>query len=97
MLRLADAAPFITHIYDRWRRLTPGAQVRPHLVRDRLLADFEYERDGGTSLFALVHDDGYVLYRRMLGGGAMDVRVREIRTVTDDAHVALGGPCLDWT
>ncbi|MDV7353586.1 enhanced intracellular survival protein Eis [Rhodococcus oxybenzonivorans] len=89
MVRPVEARPSITDIYDRWQRRTPGAQVRPDNVWDRIFADPENERGGGTSLFGLLHDDGYVLYRCVSGEHGTTARVQEFRSVTDDSHIAL--------
>ncbi|AOW92824.1 GNAT family N-acetyltransferase [Rhodococcus sp. WMMA185] len=89
VLRPTDARAAITAVYDRWQRITPGAQVRPDILWDQLFADHDIDRGGGTSLFAMLHDDGYALYRRAGGEDAMIARIQEMRTVTDDAHAAL--------
>jgi predicted acetyltransferase len=78
-------------IYDRWRQRTPGGLVRPQPLWDDLLADRKNTRAGGTEWFALLHADGYVLYR-VHGSGLSDpkmVRVGEFRAATTDAHIAL--------
>ena len=89
MVHPAEARVAFTDVYDRWQRVTPGAQARPGIVWNRIFADRESERGGGTSLFGLVHHDGYVLYRRVSGDSGTVARVEEIRTVTRDAHAAL--------
>ncbi|MCQ4120670.1 enhanced intracellular survival protein Eis [Rhodococcus tibetensis] len=89
MVRPAEVRPSIADTYDRWQRRTPGAQVRPDCVWDRIFADPENERGGGTSLFGLLHDDGYVLYRRVSGEQGATARVQEIRSITDESHAAL--------
>jgi predicted acetyltransferase len=75
-------------IYDRWRQRTPGGQVRPLSLWDDLLADRANTRRGGTGWFALLHPDGYVLYR-VHGDEPKSVRVGEFRAATADAHIAL--------
>ena len=55
---------------------------------DELLADRESDRRGGTEYFALLHPDGYALYR-VFGDDPMFVRVVEFTAATRDAHVAL--------
>jgi predicted acetyltransferase len=75
-------------IYERWRTRTPGGLVRPQALWDELLADRENVRGGGTELFALLHPDGYALYR-VHGDDPMSARVWEFTAVTADAHVAL--------
>ncbi|WP_072688551.1 enhanced intracellular survival protein Eis [Rhodococcus marinonascens] len=90
IVRPADSRTAITDVYDRWQRATPGAQVRPDVLWDQLFVDRESDRDGGTSLFVLLHDDGYALYRRVGGeDDGMVARIQEMRAVTDDAHAAL--------
>ncbi|WP_227998370.1 GNAT family N-acetyltransferase [Nocardia australiensis] len=86
---VTDAADSVRAIYDRWRRLVPGAQERPNARWDMMFADPVPFRGGGTNLFAFVHPDGYALYRyhhREYGKTAV---VAEMRTVTADAHAAL--------
>lgn len=75
-------------IYDRWRRQTPGGLARPLPLWDDLLADRPSTRRGGTEWFALLHPDGYVLYR-VSGDHPKTVRVSEFRAATTDAHRAL--------
>lgn len=75
-------------IYDRWRRRTPGGQLRPSPLWDDLLADREKTRHGGTEWFALLHPDGYVLYR-VHGTDPKTVRVGEFRAATPEARIAL--------
>ncbi|MGW4089417.1 GNAT family N-acetyltransferase [Nocardia sp. NPDC004750] len=76
-------------IYDRWRRLVPGAQVRPAAAWDIVFDDPQRYREGGTTLFGLLHADGYALYRYHSDGRARTVEVAEMRTVTAEAHAAL--------
>ena len=75
-------------IYERWRTHTPGGLVRPQALWDELLADRESDRRGGTEYFAMLHPDGYALYR-VFGDDPMFVRVAELTAATRDAHVAL--------
>lgn len=75
-------------VYDRWRATTPGALVRPQPLWDDLLADRLEDRVGGTALFALLHPDGYALYR-VHGAQPKTARVEELRAVTAAAHAAL--------
>ncbi|WP_054816484.1 GNAT family N-acetyltransferase [Nocardia arizonensis] len=84
-----DVADRIEEIYDRWRRITPGAQVRPPTSWAQLFYDHPNWRDGGSSHLALLHADGYALYRYVTRGHEKHVRVTEFRAVTDDAHAAL--------
>lgn len=91
-VRLADAATAareLPGIYDRWRRITPGAQARPQAHWDFTFADPEANRDGGTALFHLLHADGYAMFRRRGEDGTRTAVVEELVAVTDDAHAAL--------
>lgn len=83
---LEDAVARIPAIYDRWRLRVPGAQARPHAAwMIQLVAN-----GGQGALFALVHPDGYVLYRHVASDRKnLTVEVVELRAVTDAAHAAL--------
>lgn len=89
MATLAEAAPHIRSVYERWQRTVPGAQVRPDAKWDLFFADVERHRDGATTLFTLVHPDGYALYRRRWRDGRATASVWEYRALTPDAHAAL--------
>ncbi|WP_338771705.1 GNAT family N-acetyltransferase [Nocardia vulneris] len=89
---LAEAAAVTEHVeavYDRWRRFTPGVQVRPAASWAMLFADPEAVRDGGSELFAFTHPDGYALYRNHFTESERTVDVLELRAVTAEAHAAL--------
>ncbi|MFQ6324790.1 GNAT family N-acetyltransferase [Nocardia sp. CWNU-33] len=86
---LAESTEQVRAIYDRWRRLTPGAQVRPDARWETTFLDPECFRKGGTDLYALLHQDGYVLYRYHSRDRVKTASVVEIRTVTTEAHAAL--------
>ena len=88
MVKPADQRDDLEEIYERWRVSTPGGLIRPQALWDELLADRERERRGGTQWFALLHPDGYAMYR-VFGDDPMFVRVGEFTTATTDAHVAL--------
>lgn len=75
-------------VYERWRQRVPGGLARPIALWDDLLADRENTREGGTEWLAMLHPDGYVLYR-VHAGEPKTVRVEEIRAVTPEAHAAL--------
>lgn len=75
----------VTRLYDRWRRLTPGAQEQPDPAWQLKLARFGAAR----GLFALVHADGYALYRHERSEAGLGVDVLELRAVTTEAHAAL--------
>ncbi len=90
-VRLAEPAANrdqLAQIYDRWRRQTPGGLARRTELWDDLLADRADERDGGTPWFALLHPDGYALYR-VHSGDVKEARVGEFRAVTADARIGL--------
>ncbi|WP_216895160.1 GNAT family N-acetyltransferase [Nocardia alni] len=86
---ISDAAQTIPPIYDRWRRMTPGAQVRPDVCWDNVFDDSPRQRSGGSGLFALVHPDGYALYRFQRNDSGSVIDVAELRALTQDAHAAL--------
>ncbi|WP_231589422.1 enhanced intracellular survival protein Eis [Mycobacterium haemophilum] len=88
LVRPADHRDEFAAIYDRWRRNTPGGLLCPQPLWDELLADRDNTRGGGTAWFAMLHPDGYALYR-VFGRDPMTVRVGEFAAVTVDAHVAL--------
>jgi predicted acetyltransferase len=88
LVRAGDHRDEFAAIYDRCRQCTPGGLIRPTALWDDLLADREGDRDGGTAWMALLHPDGYALYR-VHGAKPKTVRVAELRAVTPDAHAAL--------
>ncbi|WP_433592710.1 GNAT family N-acetyltransferase [Nocardia sp. CA-145437] len=86
---LAEAEQALPEIYDRWRRLTPGAQVRPEARwRQRIFAESVQNEDGAPQFF-LIHPDGYAILRRSWHDYKNTATVREMRTVTPEAHIAL--------
>ncbi|WP_225727839.1 MULTISPECIES: GNAT family N-acetyltransferase [unclassified Nocardia] len=89
LVEVADVQERLIDIYDRWRRLVPGAQVRPRAKWDLTFADLASHRGGGTAYFALLHPDGYVLYRYRHEADGIVVDVVDFRAVTAEAHVAL--------
>ncbi|MBF6481982.1 sterol carrier protein domain-containing protein, partial [Nocardia cyriacigeorgica] len=89
LVPLSAAQERVTAVYDRWRRLVPGAQVRPDAAWAIRFADPERFRGGGTDLFALLHPDGYALYRYRHGTDGSVAEVVELRAVTTEAHAAL--------
>ncbi|WP_433713324.1 GNAT family N-acetyltransferase [Nocardia sp. CA-084685] len=86
---MGDAGEAVRAIYDRWRRLVPGAQARPEARWQMDLADSPAFRDGGTELFAFLHPDGYVLYRYHRREQGKTAVVEEMRAVTSEAQIAL--------
>ncbi len=84
----ADAAELLPPRYDRWRAQTPGAFERSPAMWDRIVADPEDGRTGGKRAFAMVHEDGYALWRNV-DGETRSARVEELRACTDEARIAL--------
>ncbi|RDI43486.1 GNAT family N-acetyltransferase [Nocardia mexicana] len=80
-----DVVSLLPQIYDRWRRLTPGAQIQPEAAWTRKLAHWR----SGNGLYALVHPDGYALYRHEHSEAGSTADVVEFRAVTTEAHAAL--------
>ncbi|WP_024800704.1 GNAT family N-acetyltransferase [Nocardia sp. BMG51109] len=85
LIRLEHAIPLLPELYDRWRRVTPGAQVRPEPAWKIWLSQFR----GDDGLFALIHPDGYALYNCRHTETGLTAEVAELRAVTPDAHAAL--------
>ncbi|MCV7346631.1 GNAT family N-acetyltransferase [Mycolicibacterium rhodesiae] len=78
----------LADIYERWRRRTPGGLHTPAALWDEVLADRESARRGGSPLFALLHADGFVMYRTHVAE-TKSVEVTKFTAVTPDAHIAL--------
>jgi predicted acetyltransferase len=83
----------LPELYDRWRRVTPGALDRDDDRWQLALLEREWSRQGRTGLFHLVHADGYVSYRM---GRAEDVHGHgKVCSIVDyvvcsrDAHAGL--------
>ncbi|APB01800.1 GNAT family N-acetyltransferase [Nocardia seriolae] len=85
-----QAEAVLPEIYDRWRRLVPGAQIRPEARwQQRVFAD-AVQSEGGSPLFFLVHPDGYAVFRRAWSDeGKNTASIHELRAVTPEAHIAL--------
>ncbi|GAB7144675.1 GNAT family N-acetyltransferase [Mycobacterium riyadhense] len=85
LVRPAEYRGELEAVYERWRKQVPGGLLRPKVLWDGVLTDRQpAERES----FALVHPDGYALYR----ADSTDLklaRVDEFRAVTADAHGAL--------
>lgn len=79
----------LTDIWERWRLRTPGGLFTPPVLWDEVLADRESARHGGSPLFCLLHDDGFVMYRTHDGEPGRSVEVTKFTAVTGDAHLAL--------
>ncbi|MBB5913076.1 putative acetyltransferase [Nocardia transvalensis] len=85
LTRLDDAIEILPRIYDRWRRRIPGGQAQPDPAWQTKLARF----GDHNAIFALVHADGYALYRHERSGPDLTAAVIELKAVTDEAHAAL--------
>ncbi|MEC3913510.1 GNAT family N-acetyltransferase [Nocardia sp. CDC160] len=90
MATLEQAKTVLPEIYDRWRRLVPGAQIRPEARwQQRVFAD-AVQNEGGSPPFFLVHPDGYAIFRRAWNDAGKNVAtVQELRPITPEAHIAL--------
>ncbi|QEN16047.1 enhanced intracellular survival protein Eis [Mycolicibacterium sp. ELW1] len=78
----------LADIYERWRRRTPGGLHTPAALWDEVLADRESARHGGSPLFALLHNDGFVMYRTRVAD-TKTVEVTKFTAVSRDAYIAL--------
>ncbi|WP_405488699.1 GNAT family N-acetyltransferase [Nocardia sp. NBC_00511] len=89
IVSLDEAKVALPEIYDRWRRLVPGAQERPEARwQQRVFAD-SIQQEGGSPLFFLVHPDGYAILRRRWAEDKNTAEVHELRAITGEAHAAL--------
>ncbi|MCV7339364.1 GNAT family N-acetyltransferase [Mycobacterium haemophilum DSM 44634] len=88
LIKPAEQGDQLAAIYERWRQQVPGGLARPQLLWDQLLDDNGTSRREARELFALLHPDGYALYR-VDDADLRLARVCELRAVTTDAHVAL--------
>lgn len=86
---VAEARAKVPAIYDRWRRLHPGALRRPEAYWENIFADRADERDGASPLFFLLHTDGYVSYRFHWKDEGGSAEVTDFFAATDEAHAAL--------
>ncbi|MCU1669100.1 MAG: family N-acetyltransferase [Blastococcus sp.] len=89
----AQARELIPAIHDRWRAQTPGALNRTDAWWDLLCLDREYQRNGMSGLFFLLHDDGFVSYRIKSDWGDGDPRhlcwIVDYVIASPEAHSAL--------
>jgi predicted acetyltransferase len=80
-------------LYERWRRQTPGGLTRDQRRWTFTLLDREYQRQGKSGLFHLVHPDGYASYRIKSEWGEGDPQHQcwlvDYAPATDEAHAAL--------
>ena len=79
----------LADIWERWRLRTPGGLATPRALWDEVLADRESARHGGSPLFALLHDDGFVMYRTHAEETGKSVEITKFTAVTDDARIGL--------
>ncbi len=92
-LTTEQARSVLPSIHERWRRQTPGGLHRSDDRWTFLLLDREYQRDGRSGLFHLVHPDGYLSYRIKADWGTGDPQheclIVDYAPVTAEAHAAL--------
>jgi predicted acetyltransferase len=92
-LSTEQARDVLPALYERWRRVTPGGVTRDERRWQLLLLDREWQRDGRSGLFHLVHPDGYLSYRvRHIwnnGDPQHECFIVDYAPVTCAAHAAL--------
>jgi len=92
-LPAAAARERLPELYRRWQLQTPGALSRSDSWWDYLFLDREYQRDGRSERFYLVHPDGYLSYRATEkwtnGYPDCSCEIVDYRTLTREAHAAL--------
>jgi predicted acetyltransferase len=86
VVRPADHRRRLEDIYERWRLRTPGGLRTPQAMWDEVLAD--RVRHGGSELVAMLHADGFAMYR-LHTGESKTAEVTKFAAVTPDAHIAL--------
>lgn len=88
-----DARAVLPALYERWRQATPGAVIRDDRRWQLRLLDRDYQRQGRSGLFHLVHPDGYVSYRIKQNWNDGDPQnecvIVDYAPATDIAHAAL--------
>jgi predicted acetyltransferase len=88
-----QAREVLPGIHERWRRQSPGGLGRDERRWRFVLLDREYQREGNSGLFHLVHPDGYVSYRIKSEWGTGDPQHQCVLVdyvpVTAQAHAAL--------
>lgn len=83
----SEARLLFPEIHRRWVATVPGALSRSDAWWDNVLLDREWQRNGATALFHLVHADGYASYR--IEQSERTCRIVEMVSVTEEAHAAL--------
>lgn len=89
VVALAEHRDEFEAIYERWRLQTPGGLHSPPALWDEVVADRENTRAGSTPYFALLHPDGFAMYRMRGDGERKSVDVTKLCAVTPHAHTAL--------
>jgi predicted acetyltransferase len=79
----------LADVYERWRLRTPGGLHSPPALWDEVLADRESARGGGSPFFALLHPDGFAMYRVHGEEPTKSAQVTKLTAVTAEAHIAL--------
>lgn len=79
----------IEEVYERWRLRTPGGLFTPPQMWDEVFVDREESRRGGGPLMALLHADGFAMYRIHGDSERKTVAIIKLAAVTVDAYVAL--------
>lgn len=87
VVRCAEHLDDFAAVYERWRMRTPGGLIRPRALLDENFADREGDRGGGSAFSALLHPDGFVVFR--IHRAQRQARVEEFTAATDAAHAAL--------
>jgi predicted acetyltransferase len=102
-LRLVDkdeARKVLPDMFDRQRRTRAGEPSRSMHTWENYLTDPPARRQGGSGLFFVVCDDGYVAYRRrndpeIFLAERAEVTVEELRGLTPEIEAALWRFVLD--
>jgi predicted acetyltransferase len=88
-----DAKGYLADVWERSRRRCPGETTRSASWWDGVFAHQRKPRDGYSSVFRVVHRDGYAAYRikTKWGSGfpASELEVVELVAATPEAHNAL--------
>lgn len=89
LVKPADHRAQIEDLYERWRLRTPGGLHTPQKLWDEVFLDREIARGGGSQLVALLHDDGFAMYRIHGAAEFKSVGVTKFVALTSDARIAL--------